>query len=148
MRTIEEQEMMDRNIIDKLYQESGITSEYMSITCPYDIQSTGSGKVFATEVKMFYNDSYSTHIIKKDKIDRMLEASNGKGLVYAVICPSSNLVYFYNCHKIDFSQVECKSMKQLKCNSDPSKGYYRKDTYFIPKELAIMTRPIPQNIQI
>lgn len=148
MRSIEEQEIIDRNIIEKLYQGSGITSQFMTIQCPYDIESSGSGKIFCTEVKCFNNDSYSTHIIKKDKVERMLEASKGKGLVYCVICPSSNIVYFYNCHKIDWTKVECKPLKQLKCNNEPWKGSYIKDTYFLPKEFAFMKLPIPQDIQI
>lgn len=147
MKSIEEQEMEDRAIIDAIYSESGISSAYMTITCPYDIESSGGNKVFCTEVKKFSNDSYPTHIIKKDKMDRMLEASKGKGLVYAVICPSTNTVYFYNCNKIDWSKVECKPMLQYKSNFYPSKGKYVKDTYFIPKELAFMTRPIPNIIQ-
>jgi len=146
MRSIEEQEVVDRTTIDTIYSQSGISSEYMTITCPYDIQSTGDNKVFCTEVKMFTKD-YPKHIIKKDKMDKMLEASKGKGLVYAVICPSSNTVYFYNCHKIDWTKVECKPLKQLKCNNESWRGSYIKDTYFIPRELAFMTRPIPQNIK-
>ena len=146
MRSIEEQEVVDRTIIDAIYSQSGISSANMTITCPYDIQSTGGNKVFCTEVKMFSTD-YPKHIIKKDKMDKMLEASKGKGLVYAVICPSSNTVYFYNCHKIDWKSIECSPMRQLKSNSDPSKGSYAKDTYFIPRELAFMKRPIPQNIK-
>lgn len=146
MRSIEEQEVVDRTIIDTIYSQSAISSAFMTITCPYDIQSSGDNKVFCTEVKKFSKD-YPKHIIKKDKMDRMLEASKGKGLVYAVICSSSNTVYFYNCHKIDWSKVECKPLKQLKSNSDPSKGTYIKDTYFIPRELAFMTRPIPQIIK-
>lgn len=146
MRSIEEQEMVDRTIIDAIYSQSGISSANMSIICPYDIQSTGDNKVFCTEVKMFSKD-FPKHIIKKEKMDRMLEASKGKGLVYAVICSSSNTVYFYNCHKIDWTKIECKPMKQLKSQFNPSKGSYVKDVYFIPKELAFMTRPIPNIIQ-
>ena len=146
MRSIEEQEVVDRTTISEIYAQSGISSEYMTITCPYDIQSTGDNKVFCTEVKMFTKD-YPKHIIKKDKMDNMLEVSKGKGLVYAVICSSSNTVYFYNCHKIDWSKIECKPMRQLKSQFNPSKGKYVKDVYFIPREMAFMKRPIPQIIK-
>ena len=146
MRSIEEQEVVDRTTISEIYAQSGISSANMTITCPYDIQSTGDNKVFCTEVKMLTSD-YPKHIIKKDKMNKMLEASKGKGLVYAVICPSTNTVYFYNCHKIDWSSIECNPMRQLKSQFNPSKGKYVKDVYFIPRELAFMKRPIPQIIK-
>lgn len=115
------------------------------IKCSVDLKmqwtSTETRKECDFEIKTL-NGNYPNFILKQDKLQRMFNEAGDKALVYTVINPETDTIYFFNCRTIDWSSLKLVDMWQYICEADHSLGKKKYPTYFIPRSLAYRTSRI------
>lgn len=96
---------------------------------------------FAIEVKDENARQYDTYLLRKTKLERMLEyyETNDIDRLYFVALESNiNRLYLYDINRLDFGTIGSRKIKQRKTQFDENSEMIEEETYLIPKDKAIL----------
>ena len=148
---ITKQENEDRFIASQLITDTLIKNQYTNIQCKgtpitesidLNCKCTKQNKDYKFNVEIKKNNKtdyefsiYPHALLRRDKLERMLEQSQDIPLYYMVLL-NEKTCYLYNIRKIDWTKIELVNLHLKRTQLDDYSPYICYPTYRIPYNLA------------